>query len=51
MVKIGARHLPRKEGQATGASLKVILSGFTDLFRLRKKLKKLKNEETKKENN
>ena len=51
IVEIGVRHLPRQEGQATGASLKVILSGFTDLFRLRKKLKKLKNEETKKENN
>lgn len=38
IAEVGVRHYPRKEGKATGASLKVILNGFVDLFRLRKKL-------------
>jgi glycosyltransferase involved in cell wall biosynthesis len=38
IAEIGVHHYPRKAGAATGASLKVILSGFSDLFRLRKKL-------------
>jgi len=41
IVEIGVHHYPRKAGQATGASLKVIFSGFFDLLRLRKKLKKI----------
>lgn len=39
IVEIGVHHYPRKAGKATGASLKVILSGFADLFRLREKLR------------
>lgn len=39
IAQVGVHHYPRKVGQATGASLKVILSGFTDLLRLRKKVK------------
>ena len=35
MVEIPVSHFPRKEGQATGASLKVILSGFKDLVKLK----------------
>jgi len=35
MVEIPVSHFPRKEGQATGASLKVILSGFRDLIKLK----------------
>jgi len=38
IVEVGVHHYPRKVGRATGASLRVILSGFFDLFRLRKKL-------------
>lgn len=32
--EIGVHHYPRQGGKATGASLKVIVSGFSDLFRL-----------------
>jgi len=39
IAEVGVHHYPRKAGAATGASLKVILSGFTDLLRLRKKVK------------
>lgn len=35
MVEIPVSHFPRKEGQATGASLKVVLSGFKDLVKLK----------------
>jgi len=35
IVEIPVSHFPRKEGQATGASLKVILSGFRDLVKLK----------------
>ena len=38
IVEIGVHHYPRQAGKATGASLKVILSGLTDLIRLRKKI-------------
>lgn len=41
IAEVGAHHYPRKAGRATGASLKVIISGFSDLIRLHKKLKKL----------
>lgn len=41
IIEIGVHHYPRKEGQATGASLKVIISGFSDLFRLKGKLKRV----------
>lgn len=41
IVEVGVHHYPRKAGRATGASLKVILSGFFDLLKLRKKLKKI----------
>lgn len=41
IVEVGVHHYPRKSGKATGASLRVILSGFSDLFRLRKKLRNL----------
>jgi len=39
--EIGVSHFPRKSGKATGASLKVILSGFLDLVRLKRKLKRI----------
>lgn len=39
IAEVGVHHYPRQAGQATGASLKVILSGFSDLIRLRRKLK------------
>lgn len=39
IVEVGVHHYPRKAGRATGASLKVIFSGFSDLLRLRRKLK------------
>ena len=38
IAEVGVHHYPRKAGKATGASLKVILSGFSDLWRLRGKL-------------
>lgn len=38
IVELGIHHYPRTAGAATGASLGVILSGLTDLFKLRKKL-------------
>lgn len=41
IAEIGVRHYPRREGKATGASLKVVFSGFADLLRLKKKLKRL----------
>jgi glycosyltransferase involved in cell wall biosynthesis len=39
IVEIGVHHYPREGGKATGASLKVIVSGFQDLFRLWRKLR------------
>jgi glycosyltransferase involved in cell wall biosynthesis len=39
IAEIGVHHYPRKAGQATGASLKVILSAYSDLIRLWKKVK------------
>lgn len=39
IVEIGVHHYPRRAGKATGASLGVIISGITDLIRLRRKLK------------
>jgi len=38
IVEIPVNHYPRKEGQPTGANLKVILSSFKDLYDLKKKL-------------
>ena len=38
IVEVGVHHYPRMAGKATGASLKVIWSGFADLLRLRQKL-------------
>lgn len=38
IVEVGVHHYPRQAGKATGASLKVILAGLTDLIRLRKKI-------------
>ena len=38
IAQVGVHHYPRKAGRATGASLKVVLSGFFDLLRLRGKL-------------
>ena len=34
IAQVGVHHYPREAGQATGASLKVIISGFSDLIRL-----------------
>jgi glycosyltransferase involved in cell wall biosynthesis len=39
IAEIGVHHYPRKAGQATGASLKVIFSAYSDLIRLWKKVK------------
>jgi len=39
MAEVGVHHYPRISGAATGASLKVILSGLADLLKLRQKLK------------
>lgn len=41
IVEVPVHHYPRKAGKATGASLKVIVSGFSDLFRLRQKLSRV----------
>ncbi|MGB9706554.1 MAG: glycosyltransferase family 2 protein, partial [Microgenomates group bacterium] len=41
IVEVGVHHYPRKAGKATGASLKVILSGFKDLIRLKRKLARI----------
>lgn len=38
IVEIGVHHYPRKEGEATGAKLNVIIQSFVDLFRLWQKL-------------
>lgn len=38
IVEIGVTHFTREEGSATGASLKVIFSGLSDLLKLKKKL-------------
>ena len=38
IVELGVRHYPRKEGRATGASLRVGLSGFWELVKLKEKL-------------
>lgn len=39
MTEIGVHHYPRRAGEATGASLKVALSGYSDLIRLYRKVK------------
>lgn len=39
IVEIGASHYPRKQGEATGAKLEVIIQSFVDLFNLWKKIK------------
>jgi len=38
--QVGVHHYPRKAGQATGITLKVALSGYIDLLRFYRKLKK-----------
>ncbi len=40
IVQIGVHHFPRKAGQATGITLKVALSGYADLLRFYRKLKR-----------
>jgi len=47
MVQRGVHHYPRRAGEQSGASLKVILRAFGELFRLRKKILS-KKAETKK---
>jgi len=37
IVEIPATHYPRKKGQPTGANLKVILSSFKDLYKIKRK--------------
>ena len=39
ITEIGVHHYPRKAGQATGASLKVIFSAYSDLIRLWRKVR------------
>ncbi len=39
IAETGVHHYPRKAGQATGASLKVIFSAYSDLIRLWRKVK------------
>lgn len=41
IVQLGVHHYPRQAGKATGASLKVILSGLKDLIRLKAKLSRI----------
>lgn len=41
IAEVGVHHYPRQAGKATGASLKVIFSGLTDLLKLKNKLKKI----------
>ena len=41
IVQLGVHHYPRKAGKATGASLKVVLSGLKDLIRLKAKLSRI----------
>ena len=41
IVEIGVHHYPRLAGEATGANWKVVVSGFKDLIKLRKKLAKI----------
>jgi len=41
IVQLGVHHYPRKAGKATGASLKVVLSGLKDLIKLKTKLRKI----------
>ena len=38
MVEIPITHYPRREGQATGANLQVILSSFVDLYKIKKRI-------------
>jgi len=38
IVELGVHHYPRKEGRATGSSLRVGLSGFWELVKLKEKL-------------
>lgn len=38
--EVGVYHYPRKAGQATGIAFKVALSGYVDLFRFYRKLKR-----------
>lgn len=39
IVEIGVNHYPRKQGEATGAKLNVIVQSFIDLFNLWRKIK------------
>ena len=39
IVEIGVNHYPRKQGEATGAKLNVIIRSFLDLFTLWTKLR------------
>ncbi|KPJ70165.1 hypothetical protein AMJ51_02490 [Microgenomates bacterium DG_75] len=39
--QVGVHHYPRKAGQATGIALKVALSGYIDLFRFYRKLRRI----------
>ncbi len=39
IVEVGVHHFARTEGAATGANLEVILAGFSDLIKLKKKIK------------
>lgn len=39
IIEVGVHHYPRLEGNSTGASLKVIINSFRDLFRLWWKIK------------
>jgi len=38
IVEVGIHHYPRRAGKSTGASLKVVMSGLGDLWRLKRKL-------------
>ena len=41
IVQLGVHHYPRRAGKATGASLKVVLSGLKDLIKLKAKLSRI----------
>ena len=40
IAEVGVHHFPRKAGKSTGASLKVIMSGYGDMLRLFGKVKR-----------
>jgi hypothetical protein len=40
VTQVGVHHYPRKAGRQTGASIRVIMRAFAELFRLYRQIKK-----------